>query len=96
MREVRRGAPNTLIGSGINPGAYESQAEAMRLANAIRAAGTDIVYCSGLVPPEWCASTWCYVDPANCDGLITTDSVFFPGLSYSYSTSGSRFDEPHS
>ena len=45
-------------------------------------------YCSGLVPPEWCASTWCYVESANCDGLITTDSVFFPGLSYSYSTCG--------
>ena len=53
VREVRRGAPNTLIGSGINPGAYESQAEAMRLANAIRAAGTDIVYCSGLVPEKF-------------------------------------------
>ena len=51
--EVRRGAPNTLIGSGINPGAYESQEKALRLANEIRAAGTDIVYCSGLVPAKW-------------------------------------------
>merc|ERR1719469_380280 len=51
--EVRRGAPNTLIGSGINPGAYESQEKAMRLANEIRAAGTDIVYCSGLVPAKF-------------------------------------------
>ena len=48
VSEVRRGAPNTLIGSGINPGAYESQEKALRLANEIRAAGTDIVYCSGL------------------------------------------------
>ena len=47
---VRRGAPNTLIGSGINPGAYASAEEALRLAEEIRAAGTDIVYCSGLIP----------------------------------------------
>jgi 3-methyl-2-oxobutanoate hydroxymethyltransferase len=51
--EVRRGAPNTLIGSGINPGAYVSQEEALRIANEIRAAGTDIIYCSGLVPEKF-------------------------------------------
>ena len=53
--EVRRGAPNTLIGSGINPGAYESEEKALRLANEIRAAGTDIVYCSGLKTEKWAA-----------------------------------------
>ena len=53
VSEVRRGAPNTLIGSGINPGAYESQEKALRLANEIRAAGTDIVYCSGLQTAKW-------------------------------------------
>jgi 3-methyl-2-oxobutanoate hydroxymethyltransferase len=42
-----------LIGSGINPGAYESQEKAIRMANEIRAAGTDIVYCSGLVPEKF-------------------------------------------
>ena len=34
-------------------------------------------YCSegpGRSPQEWCANTWCYVDPVNCD-LITTDSL---------------------
>ena len=50
---VRRGAPNTLIGSGINPGAYVSQEEALRLAEELRAAGTDIIYCSGLVPEKF-------------------------------------------
>lgn len=50
---VRRGAPNTLIGSGINPGAYVSQEEAIRIANEIRAAGADIIYCSGLVPEKF-------------------------------------------
>ena len=50
---VRKGAPNTLIGSGINPGAYQSVEEAIRLAEEIRAAGTDIIYCSGLVPDKF-------------------------------------------
>jgi ketopantoate hydroxymethyltransferase len=50
---VRKGAPNTLIGSGINPGAYESQERAIQIANEIRAAGTDIIYCSGLVPEKF-------------------------------------------
>ena len=50
---VRRGAPNTLIGSGINPGAYVSQEEALRIAGEIRAVGTDIIYCSGLVPDKF-------------------------------------------
>ena len=51
--QVRKGAPNTLIGSGINPGAYVSAEEALRLAEEIRAAGTDIIYCSGLVPAKF-------------------------------------------
>ena len=55
VANVRRGAPNTLIGSGINPGAYESVEMALKLANEIRAAGTDIIYCSGLVPEKFAA-----------------------------------------
>lgn len=53
IEAVRRGAPNTLIGTGINPGAYESTEKALLLANEIRAAGTDIIYCSGLVPDKF-------------------------------------------
>eukprot|EP00928_Gymnodinium_smaydae_P045642 TRINITY_DN30396_c0_g1_i1.p1 TRINITY_DN30396_c0_g1~~TRINITY_DN30396_c0_g1_i1.p1 ORF type:complete len:319 (-),score=53.58 TRINITY_DN30396_c0_g1_i1:15-935(-) len=53
VEAVRRGAPNTLIGTGINPGAYESTENAIKLANEIRAAGTDIIYCSGLVPDKF-------------------------------------------
>lgn len=53
IEAVRRGAPNTLIGSGINPGGYESQENALKLANEIRSAGTDIIYCSGLVPDKF-------------------------------------------
>ena len=50
---VRRGAPNTLIGSGINPGAYASAEDAIKIANEIRGAGADIIYCSGLVPDKF-------------------------------------------
>ena len=50
IQNVRRGAPNTLIGSGINPGAYASAEEAIKIANEIRGAGADIIYCSGLTP----------------------------------------------
>jgi len=53
IEAVRKGAPNTLIGSGINPGAYESQEKAIQLANEVRACGTDIIYCSGLVPDKF-------------------------------------------
>lgn len=53
IEAVRRGAPNTVIGSGINPGAYESSENALKLANEVRAAGTDIIYCSGLVPDKF-------------------------------------------
>ena len=48
-------------------------------------------YCSvgtGRSPPEWCADLWCYVDQDNCADLVMTNSVFFPGLKYSYSTCG--------
>ena len=55
-------------------------------------------YCSvgtGRSPPEWCADSWCYVDATNCEDLVLTNSVFFPGLKYSYSTCGdaNTFDE---
>lgn len=42
VQAVRRGAPNTLIGSGINPGAYESAEKALNIANQVRAAGVDM------------------------------------------------------
>ena len=38
-------------------------------------------------PPSWCADSWCYVDKANCN-LPISNSVFFPGLVYSYFTCG--------
>jgi 3-methyl-2-oxobutanoate hydroxymethyltransferase len=54
INAVRSGAPNTLIGSGLpSTGAYSSDAEALRLAGELRSAGTDIIYCSGLVPEKF-------------------------------------------
>ena len=52
-------------------------------------------YCSETPKPEWCSDSWCYVDADNCDDLVTTQSVYFPGLAYSYSTCGdaNTFDE---
>ena len=52
-------------------------------------------YCSETPKPEWCSDNWCYVDADNCDDLVTTQSVYFPGLAYSYSTCGdaNTFDE---
>ena len=44
-------------------------------------------YCMRSNPPSWCADSWCYVDSANCN-KPTSNSVFFPGLAYSYFTCG--------
>ena len=44
-------------------------------------------YCMRSNPPSWCADQWCYVDKNNCDKPIS-NSVFFPGLTYSYFTCG--------
>lgn len=53
VESVRKGAPGTLIGTGLPNGAWSSQEEALRLAGEIRSAGTDIIYCSGLVPDKF-------------------------------------------
>ena len=52
--EVRRGAPNTLIGSGIpTPEGYSSNAAALRLAGELQQLGVDVIYCSGLIPERF-------------------------------------------
>ena len=43
LGNVRRGAPNTLIGSGLPHPAYASIEDALKLAGEIRAAGADIM-----------------------------------------------------
>ncbi len=54
ISSVRKGAPNTLIGSGIpSTEAYASESGALRLAGELRGVGTDIIYCSGLLPEKF-------------------------------------------
>jgi 3-methyl-2-oxobutanoate hydroxymethyltransferase len=54
INTVRSGAPNTLIGSGLpTTEAYSSTAAALRLAGELRSAGTDVIYCSGLLPKKF-------------------------------------------
>ena len=79
VRCVRKGAPNTLIGSGINPGAYESPEEAIRLANAIRAAGTDIIYASGLVPSTFGALSRQHFPCCGHVGYLPVNNTWYGG-----------------
>lgn len=53
IEAVRRGAPNTLIGTGLPHPAYASEESCLRLAGDVRAVGADIIYCSGLVPDKF-------------------------------------------
>lgn len=79
VESVRKGAPNTLIGSGINPGAYESQEKALRLANEIRAAGTDIIYCSGLVPDKWAGLSQQHFPCCGHVGYLPVNDTWYGG-----------------
>ena len=76
---VRRGAPNTLIGSGINPGAYASVEEALRIAEEIRGAGTDIIYCSGLVPAKFAALSAQHYPCCGHVGYLPCNDTWFGG-----------------
>ena len=59
---VRRGAPNTLIGSGINPGAYASAEEALGGSSSI-SGGTIHVSIS---QKAWPLSVWCRGQGGTC------------------------------
>eukprot|EP00913_Durusdinium_trenchii_P004488 g4167.t1 len=92
VEAVRRGAPNTLIGTGINPGAYdtrpnaparlmfeESQEKALKLANEMRAAGTDIIYCSGLVPEKFAGLARQHVPCCGHVGYLPVNNTWYGG-----------------
>merc|ERR1712139_318665 len=79
VEAVRRGAPNTLIGTGINPGAYESAENALKLANEIRAAGTDIIYCSGLVPDKFAGLARQHYPGCGHVGYLPVNDTWFGG-----------------
>jgi 3-methyl-2-oxobutanoate hydroxymethyltransferase len=77
---VRSGAPNTLIGSGLpSVGAYSSEAEALRLAGELRSAGTDIIYCSGLVPEKFAALARQKYPCAGHVGYLPVQNTWFGG-----------------
>jgi len=77
---VRLGAPNTLIGSGLPMvGAYSSEAEALRLAGELRSAGTDIIYCSGLVPEKFAALARQKYPCAGHVGYLPVQNTWFGG-----------------
>ena len=77
---VRSGAPNTLIGSGLpSVGAYSSEAEALRLAGELRNAGTDIIYCSGLVPEKFAALARQKYPCAGHVGYLPVQDTWFGG-----------------
>ena len=46
-------------------------------------------YCTGGADdPSWCADSWCYVDPGNCN-LVTSQGTYFTSdLFFSYRTCG--------
>lgn len=76
---VRKGAPNTLIGSGINPGAYESEEKAINIANQVRAVGTDIIYCSGLVPDKFAALSRQHFPCCGHVGYLPVNDTWYGG-----------------
>ncbi|MBT3295004.1 MAG: 3-methyl-2-oxobutanoate hydroxymethyltransferase [Verrucomicrobia bacterium] len=77
---VRQGAPNTLIGSGLpSIGAYSSEAEALRLAGELRAAGNDIVYCSGLVPEKFAALSRQHYPCCGHVGYLPVNDTWYGG-----------------
>jgi len=53
VEAVRRGAPNTLIGTELPHPAYSSIEDALTLAGEVRTLGADIIYCSGLLPDKF-------------------------------------------
>lgn len=76
---VRKGAPNTLIGSGINPEAYESVERAIHTANQILSVGTDIIYCSGLVPEKFAALSRQHFPCVGHVGYLPVNDTWYGG-----------------
>ncbi|MEM7799478.1 MAG: 3-methyl-2-oxobutanoate hydroxymethyltransferase [Chloroflexota bacterium] len=76
---VRRGAPNTLIGTGLPGSAYSSESEALRLAGEIRSAGADVIYCSGLVPEKFAALARQKYPCCGHVGYLPVENTWFGG-----------------
>jgi len=80
IRNVRRGAPNTLIGTGLpSIGAYSSEEEALRLAGELIDMGVDIIYCSGLVPEKFAALSRQHYPCVGHVGYLPVQDTWFGG-----------------
>ena len=79
LAAVRKGAPNTLIGSGLPHPAYASEENCLTLAGEIRLAGTDIVYCSGLVPDKFAAMARQHVPCCGHVGYLPCNNTWLGG-----------------
>lgn len=79
VEQVRQGAPNTLIGTGLPIEAYASEERAILLAGELRNAGVDIVYCSGLVPDKFAAMSRQHIPCCGHVGYLPVNDTWLGG-----------------
>jgi len=80
VAEVRRYAPNTLIGTGLPmPEAYSSQELAIRTAMELRREGADIIYCSGLVPEKFAGMARQHIPCCGHVGYLPVNDTWLGG-----------------
>lgn len=79
IAEVRKGAPHTLIGSGLPIEAYASQERAILLAGELRSAGVDIIYCSGLVPEKFAGMARQHIPCCGHVGYLPVNDTWLGG-----------------
>jgi len=80
VAEVRKAAPNTLIGTGLPmPEAYSSEELAIRYATELRRAGADIIYCSGLVPEKFAAMARQHIPCCGHVGYLPVNDTWLGG-----------------
>ena len=81
LGEVRRGAPNTMIGAGVSRAdAYTSESEAIKCAMAALEHGADVIYCSGLELSKVKALARQRIPYVGHVGLVPVHSTWFGGL----------------
>ena len=79
VENVRKGAPDTLIGSGLPIEAYASQERAILLAGELRSAGVDIIYCSGLVPDKFAGMARQHIPCCGHVGYLPVNDTWLGG-----------------
>jgi len=79
VENVRKGAPHTLIGSGLPMEAYASQERAILLAGELRSAGVDIIYCSGLVPEKFAGMARQHIPCCGHVGYLPVNDTWLGG-----------------